>query len=66
MSVSIGQNVSTLSLLGHHQVSPFLSSLAETFSTLRNATYGRCLFYMWLKCIHMVKILFIQSYMAKY
>jgi len=48
ISVSIGQHVSTLLFLGHHQVSPFF--VCGSFSTFCNATYSRCLF------LHMVKI----------
>ena len=67
ISVSIGQHVSTLPFLGHHQISPFF--VCGSLSTFCNATYSRCLFYIWLKYIHMAKILVIilqYSYMVRY
>jgi len=67
VSVSIRQHVSTLLFLGHHQISPFF--VCGRFSTFCNATYSRCLFYIWLKYIHMAKILVIilqYSYVVRY
>jgi len=67
ISVSIGQHVSTFLFLGHHQVPSFF--VCGSFSTFCNATYSRCLFYIWLKYIHMAKILVIilqYSYMVRY